>query len=213
MKIWDRLNFLASLSAYPSGPQPQISPQKWLIKAQSSFQNNVAIWTSGFYCAPLQNDYFCCKLFSTCHKNLSLSYVQATKASFNLKWGLERERPMVVKWGETKRRSSPLDNIQHTLSLPCFLSSLTHAHSPSRADSVMCIPETPLPHHFPQGRERVEERMLSWLYKAERTPNEYIYKPIKIMHCSCGRLAFFQGVLAQPDRESGEDTSATFEIW
>lgn len=106
----------------------------------------------------------------------------------------------------------------YSLSLPCFLSSLTHAHSPSRAKSRFChvhSRDSPPPPLSPREgeRERVEERMLSWLYKAERTPNEYIYMPIKIMCYSCGRLACFQGVLAQPDRESGEDTSATFEIW
>lgn len=122
-------------------------------------------------------------------------------------------------WNEAKQSAEARHwTIYNILSLSPPL--VSWAHSPmltllpvQRADSVMCIPETPLPHHFPQGRERVEERMLSWLYKAERTPNEYIYMPIKIMRCSCGRLACFQGVLAQPDRESGEDTSATFEIW
>lgn len=58
----------------------------------------------------------------------------------------------------------------YTLSLSLRLPLVPLAHSPmltllpmQRADSVMSIPETPIPHHFPQGRERekVEEWMLS----------------------------------------------------
>lgn len=49
-----------------------------------------------------------------------------------------------------------------SLSLSLLFPELTHPCSFSypvqRADSVMCIPETPLPHHFPQGRERVEKK-------------------------------------------------------
>lgn len=66
-----------------------------------------------------------------------------------------------------------------------------------RADSVMSIPETPIPHHFPQGRERekVEEWILSLLCKAERTPNEYIFVPVKVTMCfGYGRLACYQVV-------------------
>lgn len=128
---------------------------------------------------------------------------------------------MVVKWGEAMLRSLPLDNIQHIHSLSLRLPLVPLAHSPmltllpmQRADSVMSIPETPIPHHFPQGRERekVEEWMLSWLYKAERTPNEYIFMAIKVTVCfGYGRLACYQVVWLSWTGE--KNTIAIIEIW
>lgn len=85
-----------------------------------------------------------------------------------------------------------------SLSLSFLLPELTHPCSLSypvqRADSVMCIPETPFPHHFPQGRKRVEKRarMLPLLRQAEHTPSECVYTPIKIAgFVSCGRSGVF----------------------
>lgn len=78
----------------------------------------------------------------------------------------EREgtRPMVVKWGEATLGSSPLDNIQHALSPSpsCFLSSLTHARSPTpcKEQILSCaFQRLPSPITFPKGgREWKRER-------------------------------------------------------
>lgn len=76
----------------------------------------------------------------------------------------EGKRPMVVKWGEATLRSSPLDNIQHALSPSpsCFLSSLTHACSPTpcKEQILSCaFQRLPSPITFPKGgREWKRER-------------------------------------------------------
>lgn len=61
---------------------------------------------------------------------------------------------MVVKWGEATLGSSPLDNIQHALSPSCFLSSLTHARSPTpcKEQILSCaFQRLPSPITFPKG--------------------------------------------------------------
>lgn len=89
--------------------------------------------------------------------------------------------------------------VYSTLPLRLCLPPVPLAHSPmlprlpmQRADSVMTLPS---PIAFPKGekREKVEEKMLSWLCKAERTPNEYIIMLIKVSVCfGYGQLVHFK---------------------
>lgn len=60
----------------------------------------------------------------------------------------------------------------------------------------MSIPKTPIPHHFPQGRDRERKWILSCFCKAEYTPNECIFMPIRITMCfGYGWLACYQVVI------------------
>lgn len=101
------------------------------------------------------------KLWKTSCSN-TIRYVDANKA--NLNESRERET-YCCKMSQCSDSSHWIIYSINANILSLCLSLAPLVHSPmltrlpmQRADSVMSVPESPIPHHFPQGSERKRER-------------------------------------------------------